>query len=354
MSFAGQQPPRIDAYTAPGGVRVTRCQFYDAEQVRTFYADEYSACVGLGTRPVGHDRFYVAAEQLRLGPLEVTRHYRTVEMAFRMERDDAYKVCLTGSGALALDQRDATVPATSTRAVVYQPATGSAVIRTGAADRARGVLIQRWALAARLELLVGHPVASSTRMAPAIDLGTGPGRAWLDLLGVLAGVLEDPDHVALQPMVTEPLVDALMTGLLVVSEHRYSDELHEPASACRPRHVKIAIDAMHGHPEQAHTTASLARRAGVGVRSLQAGFRHYLEMSPMAYLRQVRLMRVHEDLHAGRAATVTEAAHRWGFTHLGRFAADYRAKYGELPSDPARGGDPNTGQLVRPPIRLAT
>ena len=30
--------------------------------------------------------------------------------------------------------------------------------------------------------------------------------------------------------------------------------------------------------------------------------------------------------------TVTETAYRYGFTHMGRFAAEYRARFGEAPS----------------------
>jgi len=48
---------------------------------------------------------------------------------------------------------------------------------------------------------------------------------------------------------------------------------------------------------------------------------------------------VHEDLTGGDRAhrpTVAEVAYRWGFTHLGRFAHDYRARYGEAPSTTLR------------------
>jgi AraC-like DNA-binding protein len=311
---------------------IASARFSDAEQVREFYADEYSACVAVGP-PEPNARFVVAADQLRLGPLEVTEHRRSVEMAFRLERDDAYIVCLTAAGAMNLEQRRDVVAGSRFRAVLYQPSTGSAVIRTGAPNLARGLLVQRWALAARLELLLGHPVPPAMTMVPAVDLHTAGGRAWLDLLGLFAAAFNDPDHIVLRPITTEPLSHALIDGLLMVTDHPYSDVLHRPAATCRPRHVKIALDAMHDGPDLPHTTESLARLAGVGVRNLQTGFRNHVHMSPMAYLRQLRLARAHDDLHAQRAATIAEAAHRWGFTHLGRFAAEYRAKYGEVPSN---------------------
>jgi hypothetical protein len=64
------------------------------------------------------------------------------------------------------------------------------------------------------------------------------------------------------------------------------------------------------------------------------GFRRYVGMAPMTYLRHLRLARVHEELRLGdpRSVTVAEVASRWGFGHLGRFAAAYRAKYGVAPS----------------------
>jgi AraC-like DNA-binding protein len=310
---------------------IASCRFSDAEQVRSFYADEYSTCAALG-RPEPHGRVDVSAHQLRMGPLEVTEHRRSLEMAFRVERDDAYIVCLNAVGALAVEQAGESIAGSPTRALVYRPSAGRAVFRSGPANRARGLLIQRWALASRLELLLGHPVPSTIAIAPTIELHTAGGRAWLDLLGLVAAAFHDPDHIVLRPITTEPLCHALIDGLLMISDHPYSATLHQPAATCRPRHVKIALDAIHDRPDHPHTTESLAQLAGVGVRNLQTGFQRHLNMTPMAYLRQIRLARVHDDLRERRVATITEAAHRWGFTHLGRFAADYRAKYGEVPS----------------------
>jgi len=54
----------------------------------------------------------------------------------------------------------------------------------------------------------------------------------------------------------------------------------------------------------------------------------------MRYLRHVRLERAHQELVQAQPGetTVTRTAGRWGFTHLGRFASEYRRAFGELPS----------------------
>jgi transcriptional regulator GlxA family with amidase domain len=102
----------------------------------------------------------------------------------------------------------------------------------------------------------------------------------------------------------------------------------------RPRHVDRAIKIMEADWATTLTTADLARAAGVSARTLQAAFRQHTGMSPMGYLRQLRLTRVHEELLAAdpRHTTVAQIAHRHGFPHLGRFAATYRARYGCNPS----------------------
>jgi len=47
----------------------------------------------------------------------------------------------------------------------------------------------------------------------------------------------------------------------------------------------------------------------------------------------VRLDRVRTDLSMGRSESVSASAARWGLFHLGRFARQYREKFGELPSE---------------------
>jgi len=59
----------------------------------------------------------------------------------------------------------------------------------------------------------------------------------------------------------------------------------------------------------------------------------------MLYLRDRRLERAHEDLTdaiPSDGVTVTDVAERWGFHHLGSFAALYRNRWGESPSETLR------------------
>jgi AraC-like DNA-binding protein/DNA-binding CsgD family transcriptional regulator len=111
--------------------------------------------------------------------------------------------------------------------------------------------------------------------------------------------------------------------------------LEQPVPVLRPMPVKRAVEAMERHPEYPFTISRLAQIAGVSARTLYEAFRRHMGIAPMCCLRQIRLARAHDDLCRADAChiTVARVAHRWGFTHLGRFAGAYRARYGVNPSD---------------------
>jgi transcriptional regulator GlxA family with amidase domain len=93
--------------------------------------------------------------------------------------------------------------------------------------------------------------------------------------------------------------------------------------------------------------SELCRIAGVERRTLLRAFRAVLDTTPSRYLRTSRLGLVRQTLLAadGGRKTVTEVATRFGFRELGRFAADYRAAFGESPSETLR----RAAQPVRRP-----
>jgi AraC-like DNA-binding protein len=81
------------------------------------------------------------------------------------------------------------------------------------------------------------------------------------------------------------------------------------------------------------TVREIAAACEVPPRTLQRQFRRFMGQMPMAFVRDLRLDRARiEMLRVCGDESVTEIAVRCGFTHLGRFAASYRARYGESPS----------------------
>jgi transcriptional regulator GlxA family with amidase domain len=99
------------------------------------------------------------------------------------------------------------------------------------------------------------------------------------------------------------------------------------------------VAAIEANPRAFVTVGDVAEVAGLSVRALEEGFRRHLDTTPMAYLRMVRLARVHDELVDAdpEATTAMAVAQRWGFGHYGRFAALYRQRFGRSPAATLRG-----------------
>ncbi|CAN5227363.1 AraC family transcriptional regulator [soil metagenome] len=200
------------------------------------------------------------------------------------------------------------------------------------------VMIPRADMHLELENLLGHRAAKPLAFSPTLDLASGPGSAVLQTLLLIDQASNDPYGLLQHPLAAHRLEQLLIESLLLAQPHNYSDDLRSPAPPAGMRPIAHAVELLRATPEHAWTVSELADDVAVSVRSLQEGFRRLMNNTPMAYLREVRLERVHEELTVAEpgTVTVTEVAVRWGFIHFGRFAARYRSKFSERPSETLR------------------
>jgi AraC-like DNA-binding protein len=100
--------------------------------------------------------------------------------------------------------------------------------------------------------------------------------------------------------------------------------------------IRRATAFIDDNADGALTVAQIAEAARLSVRALQIGFQREFGTSPMGYLREVRLDAARHELLHGDDVLVADVARRWAFANVGRFAALYRARFGENPSDTLR------------------
>jgi AraC-like DNA-binding protein len=249
------------------------------------------------------------------------------------EHCSGYRVNVIRSGRLESCHRGSSLRAGAGSLVVYQPE-GYGAARWPADSRMLGVKIDRWAVDDALRAAIGRPVTSQVDFAPVMAIDTPQTRSWVKMLMLFTEQWCRPDSVLQQPLVAIPFVDGLVRGLLLAVDHPDREAVARGVGPAPPRTIRAAIDIIEAEAHLPMTVSCLAARSHVSVRSLQQGFRSYLDMSPMAYLREVRLRRAHQTLIESDPSEVTVAsvAYRWGFTNLGRFAAAHAKRYGEIPS----------------------
>jgi AraC-like DNA-binding protein len=92
-----------------------------------------------------------------------------------------------------------------------------------------------------------------------------------------------------------------------------------------------SIDA---YPDRLPSVAHICQELSVDERRLRRCCHAHLGLGPVRYLRLLRMQRAHCALRNGICGmtTVTQVLEQYGFAEVGRFATEYRALYGELPS----------------------
>jgi AraC-like DNA-binding protein len=185
--------------------------------------------------------------------------------------------------------------------------------------------------------LLGAPMSVPLRFDLSVDTATPTYLRWHSLVDILLRDAESKD-LSLHPSVRRQLEDLIKSALITGFHNNYSDCLERFARPAVPRAIRRAMQLCEESPEQPLTVTELAAGAGVGIRSLQAGFKEHVGLTPMDYLRDIRLQRVHAELTNRDIvmSSIAQVAFAWGFTHLGRFAQLYRARFGELPSHTLR------------------
>jgi AraC family transcriptional regulator, ethanolamine operon transcriptional activator len=140
------------------------------------------------------------------------------------------------------------------------------------------------------------------------------------------------------PMVQKTLRSALMGHICDAIQSASDMPAPPPSYQARKAVVERARHFVLANRHNTVTIAELCKALNTSRRTMQYCFQEVLNASPVQYLRAIRLNRVRRELRSGNPAVtqVQDVAARWGFWHLSHFACDYRAMFGELPSDTLR------------------
>jgi AraC-like DNA-binding protein len=269
----------------------------------------------------------VVLDSVSVGAVRVAHIGWGAEVTVDTAHPGGYAVNIPVSGRLESVIGRNELVATPDCATIYPPDTPTCIRRWTESCSIVGVRFDRDYLHREMSRLLAEP---SRRLPDHLDLTESAGANWLQLVRSLSAESVADQH----PLVCEQLSGAITTAFVLAA----IPEADPGRGAPRPRIVKRALDKMHDDPSRPWTAGDMAEVAGVSIRRLQEGFRDYVGASPRECLTDIRLARVREDLLRGADGfTVADVAMRWGFTHTGRFAAAYRHKYGESPSETLRG-----------------
>ena len=160
-------------------------------------------------------------------------------------------------------------------------------------------------------------------------------RLFCRLLSEIAGKIEhDPAvlqsekiRIALKESMLHALADLLLTG-------QEGARIKKSQQAYR-QIVSRARDYLLAHQNHSASIPDLCDYLHISRRTLQNAFHAVLNISPVHFLKSLRLNAVRRELLSATSVfpNIQETATAWGFNHMSQFAIDYSQFFGELPSE---------------------
>jgi len=236
--------------------------------------------------------------------------------------------CEVQSGSRAIDTEGAMLLVSAQQVDKYR------MLGKDGTNGGTALILDGGQLTAAVSAMLERPIVGSLDLEPRLERSTSCGQMLEAMVRTLDAGLFDGGPLTHSPIAMARLTEALVALLIETVPHRFSGTVGRKAPSALPRHVKRAVDFMHANMARALSSTEIAHAGGVSVRSLEEGFRQFKGVSPMAYLRRIRLDAVRAELCAPEGTEpIAQIALKWGFAHLGRFSAFYRQVYGELPSE---------------------
>jgi len=197
------------------------------------------------------------------------------------------------------------------------------------------LLVDRRRVESRAAALAERPTGP-VEFEPHIDLNTPFGRALQFQIEYLVDLAEHGGPASnLPPVMVATLRESIVGLLLTGQKHNFSDAINRsaPHREALPAVFKRARESLEAHAAEPLDLKKLAQVSGIGIRSLQLGFKRHFGISISGALLEIRLEHLNARLLSARPGErIIDIAFDLGFTHLSRMASVYRAKFGESPS----------------------
>ncbi|UXA19937.1 AraC family transcriptional regulator [Mycobacterium sp. SMC-4] len=290
--------------------------------------------------PAGADGFAASMHGVRLR--NVSMLYLDLHAPATIEIPESgryYAVHMPMNGVANIVHPTATFQANTMRSLVSSPGVPLR-LELGLDTPQLLIRIEAQAMIAHVTRLTGRNLVRPLVFEPEFDLATEAAMRWHAAVQLVHTEVYHAGSLIQKGRAIGPVEELVMSSLLYLQPSNYHAEITQPSSP-DPRRTVIqqAMDFIDEHLAERITMDSLANAVHMSVRSIQQGFRSELGMSPMAFVRERRLERVHEELTdaiPSDGVTVTAVAERWGFHHLGSFSVEYRKRWGEAPSETLR------------------
>ncbi|MEW6453527.1 MAG: AraC family transcriptional regulator [Pseudomonadota bacterium] len=303
-------------------------EFSSTEEYRHYLAQR------VGTReiefPSGTQNFGCSVNHLSMQQLSLFAYAHRADIFARSPREESYRfqICLSGQTDIATgDHRIRLRPGNACMLTAYDD---NKVSYSGFAEQ---IVLRVTAdvLKNKLQTMIGTRPVHNIKFDPMFH--TDPTSS-LGLHNMTMHLIHELDASGTTDSIAVSELQNLVTTMVLLgNRHNYSAVLAAKPKSSAPFQVRLAEEYMEANWDRPITIETLTEVTGVSARSLFERFQSFRGISPMVFLRQVRLRQARKMLMSPKPdTTVTGVALACGFLNTGHFARHYREAFGELPS----------------------
>lgn len=293
------------------------------------------------TRVVGRQRFGFQLNRFDLGSVSLVGNryeaHTEIESGASGIHHNTMHLIFGGPDAAEFSIEGTTFQVSPSQGVVLVPDRKIKVRRSAGSE----ILILRFtrsSLNKYYELLLDRQLSGDIDFHYGVDLTRGPGAFLKQLASTLLSGIQQDDEV-IRHEFTQRSYEELLLGTMLQLPHSETATIWQRRVAdIAPGSVVRAEEYMRAYLSEPITVADLLSITGCSRTALYSHFRRTRGYTPMEFLLEQRLMKARSDLTKSRLGkAISSIALDCGFSHLGRFSQLYRKRFGELPSETARG-----------------
>ncbi|WP_392396474.1 helix-turn-helix transcriptional regulator [Paraburkholderia caledonica] len=185
-----------------------------------------------------------------------------------------------------------------------------------------------------LAALTGQHCYKRLSFDPTASFSERDEKVILQIYVALKCLLASNHDAGVSPIAVGYLRQALVSMVLERGRHNFRETIDGVRDDSLPSRLRRAVDFMQAHAHEPISLAQIAAEAALSIRGLQSAFSRWKSISPMSYLKSVRLERLRSDLcDPSIQATCAQIIYKWGFSDVRRFSKAYRQTFGETPSE---------------------
>jgi AraC-like DNA-binding protein len=279
------------------------------------------------------DKKDIVVQNISLRSMSLSFIHWNDELALSADLENSYLILLPEVGSICVKIGEKSIILEQNKAAILS-ASDHINLQFSSDCRSWLISISRQALEKTVGELTKRRVTNPVVFDRNMTMSTGESKSWWRSTKFLFSEMIDNQTIFSVATQVGDFEHLLIRSILLDQPNNYSDSIAIVADENCPFYLKNSEQFIRIHAQEDINIDDIVEASGTQYRTLYNAFKEIHGVSPMNYLRKVRMEGVRQELLTSCAdQQVAPIAMKWAFLHLGRFSVEYKKLFGESPSE---------------------